>query len=104
MGVLADDIANALADIKGMDSTEVVDVTIAGTTVDGIVDVLETADEGGGLIVKRNQKSVVIVKDGLSALASEVAITVGGNAGFVHDSEPEGEDDRMTRILYVETP
>ena len=102
MGFLADDIANALADLKGMDSTEVVDVTIAGVTVDGIVDVLETADEGG-LIVKRNQKSVVIVKDGLSALASEVAITVGGNAGFVHDFEPEGEDDRMTRILYVET-
>lgn len=103
MGFLADDIANALTDIKGMDSTEVVDVTISGVTVDGIVDVLETADEGG-LIVKRNQKSVVIVKDGLSALASKVAITVGGNAGFVHDFEPEGEDDRMTRILYVETP
>ena len=102
MGFLADDIANALTDIKGMDSTEVVDVTISGVTVDGIVDVLETADEGG-IIVKRNQKSVVIVKDGLSALASEVAITVGGNAGFVHDFEPEGEDDRMTRILYVET-
>ena len=102
MGFLADDIANALADIKGMDSTEVVDVTISGVTVDGIVDVLETADEGG-IIVKRNQKSVVIVKDGLSALASKVAITVGGNAGFVHDFEPEGEDDRMTRILYVET-
>ena len=102
MGFLADDIANALADIKGMDSTEVVDVTISGVTVDGIVDVLETADEGG-LIVKRNQKSVVIVKDGLSALASKVAITVGENAGFVHDFEPEGEDDRMTRILYVET-
>ena len=102
MGFLADDIANALTDIKGMDSTEVVDVTISGVTVDGIVDVLETADEGG-LIVKRNQKSVVIVKDGLSALASKVAITVGGNAGFVHDFEPEGEDDRMTRILYVET-
>ena len=102
MGFLADDIANALTDIKGMDSTEVVDVTISGVTVDGIVDVLETADEGG-IIVKRNQKSVVIVKDGLSALASKVAITVGGNAGFVHDFEPEGEDDRMTRILYVET-
>ena len=102
MGFLADDIANALTDIKGMDSTEVVDVTISGVTVDGIVDVLETADEGG-LIVQRNQKSVVIVKDGLSALASKVAITVGGNAGFVHDFEPEGEDDRMTRILYVET-
>ena len=102
MGFLADDIANALADIKGMDSTEVVDVTISGVTVDGIVDVLETADEGG-LIVKRNQKSVVIVKDVLSALASKVAITVGGNAGFVHNFEPEGEDDRMTRILYVET-
>ena len=102
MGFLADDIANALADIKGMDSTEVVDVTIGGVTVDGIVDVLETADEGG-LIVQRNQKSVVIVKDGLSALASKVAITVGGNAGFVHNFEPEAEDDRMTRILYVET-
>ena len=102
MGFLADDIASALADIKGMDSTEVVDVTISGVTVDGIVDVLETADEGG-IIVKRNQKSVVIVKDGLSALASKVAITVGENAGFVHDFEPEGEDDRMTRILYVET-
>ena len=102
MGFLADDIANALTDIKGMDSTEVVDVTISGVTVDGIVDVLETADEGG-LIVKRNQKSVVIVKDGLSALATKVAITVGENAGFVHDFEPEGEDDRMTRILYVET-
>ena len=102
MGFLADDIASALADIKGMDSTEVVDVTISGVTVDGIVDVLETADEGG-IIVKRNQKSVVIVKDGLSALASKVAITVGGNAGFVHDFEPEAEDDRMTRILYVET-
>ena len=102
MGFLADDIANALTDIKGMDSTEVVDVTISGVTVDGIVDVLETADEGG-IIVKRNQKSVVSVKDGLSALASKVAITVGGNAGFVHDFEPEGEDDRMTRILYVET-
>ena len=102
MGFLADDIANALTDIKGMDSTEVVGVTISGVTVDGIVDVLETADEGG-LIVKRNQKSVVIVKDGLSALASKVAITVGENAGFVHDFEPEGEDDRMTRILYVET-
>ena len=102
MGVFDDDIANALADLKGVDSTEVVDVTISGVTVDGIVDVLETADEGG-LIVKRNQKSVVIVKDGLSALASKVAVTVGGNAGFVHDFEPEGEDDRMTRILYVET-
>ena len=102
MGFLTDDIASALADIKGMDSTEVVDVTISGVTVDGIVDVLETADEGG-IIVKRNQKSVVIVKDGLSALASKVAITVGGNAGFVHDFEPEAEDDRMTRILYVET-
>ena len=102
MGFLADDIANALTDIKGMDSTEVVGVTISGVTVDGIVDVLETADEGG-VIVKRNQKSVVIVKDGLSALASKVAITVGDNAGFVHDFEPEGEEDRMTRILYVET-
>ena len=102
MGFLADDIANALTDIKGMDSTEVVGVTISGVTVDGIVDVLETADEGG-LIVKRNQKSVVIVKDGLSALASKVAITVGENAGFVHDFEPEGEDNLMTRILYVET-
>ena len=102
MGFLADDIATALTDIKGMDSTEVVDVTISGVTVDGIVDVLETADEGG-LIVKRNQKSVVIKKGGLSALASKVAITVGENAGFVHDFEPEGEDDRMTRILYVET-
>ena len=102
MGFLTDDIANALVDIKGMDSTEVVDVTIGGVTVDGIVDVLETADEGG-LIVQRNQKSVVIVKDGLSALASKVAITVGGNAGFVHNFEPEAEDDRMTRILYVET-
>ena len=102
MGFLADDIANALTDIKGMDATEVVAVTIAGTTVDGIVDVLETADEAG-LTVKRNQKSVLIVKGGLSALASKVAITVGGNAGFVHNFEPEGEDDRMTRILYVET-
>lgn len=102
MGFLADDIANALADIKGMDATEVVDVTIAGTTVNGIVDVLETADEAG-LTVKRNQKSVLIVKGGLPSLASKVAITVGGNAGFVHNFEPEGEDDRMTRILYVET-
>ena len=102
MGFLADDIANALTDIKGMDATEVVKVTIGSESVDGIVDVLETADEAG-LTVKRNQKSVLIVKGGLSALASKVAITVGGNAGFVHDSEPEGEDDRMTRILYVET-
>ena len=102
MGFLADDIANALADIKGMDATEVVKVTIGSESVDGIVDVLETADEAG-LTVKRNQKSVLIVKGGLSALASKVAITVGGNAGFVHDFEPEGEDDRMTRILYVET-
>ena len=102
MGFLADDIANALTDIKGMDATEVVAVTIAGVTVNGIVDVLETANEAG-LTVKRNQKSVLIKKGGLSALASKVAITVGGNAGFVHDFEPEGEDDRMTRILYVET-
>ncbi len=102
MGVFDDDITNALADLDAIDGSEVVDVTVAGTTVDGIVDVLETADEGG-LTVKRNQKSVVIKKGGLSALASKVAITVGGNAGFVHDFEPEGEDDRMTRILYVET-
>ena len=103
MGVFADDIANALTDIKGMDATEVVAVTISGKTVDGIIDVLETADDVGGFAVKRNQKSVVIKKGGLPSLASKVAITVGGNAGFVHDFEPEGEDDRMTRILYVET-
>lgn len=103
MGFLDDDIANALTDIKGMDATEVVAVTIAGTTVDGIIDVLETADDAGGFSVKRNQKSVVVVKGGLPSLASQVAITVGGNAGVVQDSEPEGEDDRMTRILYVET-
>ncbi|KKK63123.1 hypothetical protein LCGC14_2997470 [marine sediment metagenome] len=102
MGVFDDDITNILTDLDGVDGSEVVDVVIAGTTVDGIVDVLETADEGG-LTVKRNQKSVVIKKGGLSSLASKVAITVGGNAGFVHDYEPEGEDDRMTRILYVET-
>ncbi len=102
MGVFDDDITNILTDLDGVDGSEVVDVVIAGTTVDGIVDVLETADEGG-LTVKRNQKSVVIKKGGLSSLASKVAITVGGNAGFVHDFEPEGEDDRMTRILYVET-
>ena len=102
MGVFDDDIANALTDLDGVDGSEVVDVTVDGTTVDGVVDVLETADEGG-IIVKRNQKSVVIKKGGLPSLASKVAITVGGNAGFVHDFEPEGEDDRMTRILYVET-
>ena len=102
MGVFDDDITNILTDLDGVDGSEVVDVVIAGTTVDGIVDVLETADEGG-LTVKRNQKSVVIKKGGLSSLASKVAITVGGNAGFVHNFEPEGEDDRMTRILYVET-
>ena len=102
MGVFDDDITNILTDLDGVDGSEVVDVVIAGTTVDGIVDVLETADEGG-LTVKRNQKSVVIKKGGLPSLASKVAITVGGNAGFVHNYEPEGEDDRMTRILYVET-
>ena len=103
MGLFDDDIANALTDLDGVDGSEVVDVTISGTTVDGIVDVLETADDAGGFAVKRNQKSVVIKKGGLPSLASKVAITVGGNAGFVHDFEPEAEDDRMTRILYVET-
>ena len=103
MGQFDDDITNALTDLDGVDGSDVVDVTVDGTTVDGIVDVLETADDAGGFSVKRNQKSVVIKKSGLPSLASKVAITVGGNAGIVHDFEPEGEDDRMTRILYVET-
>ena len=102
MGLFDDDIANALADLDGVDGSEVVTVTIGNETVDGIIDVLETADDAGGFSVKRNQKSVVIKKSGLSALASKVAITVGGTAGIVQDFEPEGEDDRMTRILYVE--
>ncbi len=103
MGVFDDDITNMLADLDAVDGSEVVKVTIGNESVDGIIDVLETADDAGGFTVKRNQKSVVIKKGGLSALASKVAITVAGNAGFVHDFEPEGEDDRMTRILYVET-
>ncbi len=103
MGVFDDDIASAITDLDGVDGSEVVAVTISGTTVDGIIDVLETADDAGGFTVKRNQKSVVIKKGGLPSLASKVAITVGGNAGVVHNFEPEGEDDRMTRILYVET-
>ncbi len=102
MGVFADDVASMLTDLKGVDATEVIAVTIAGTTVDGIIDILEEADEvGSGFAVKRNKTSVVIQKDGLASLASQVAIVVDGNAGFVHDFEPEGEDDRMTRIFYV---
>ena len=93
-----------LTDLKGVDATEVIRVTIAGETVDGIIDILEAADDvGSGFSVKRNKKSVVIKKDGLPSLASQVAIVVDGNAGVVHDFEPEGEDDRMTRIFYVET-
>ena len=102
MGAFDDDVTAVFADLKAMGET--VAVTIGNETVDGIKAVLEQEEiAGNGMRIKRSLKTVLIKKDGLSGLASKVAITVGGNAGFVHDFEPEGDDDRMTQIIYVET-
>ncbi len=102
MGVFDDDVTAVLADLKAMGET--VTVTIGNETVDGIKAVLEQEEvAGNGMRIKRSLKTVLIVKGGLGGLATKAAITVGGNAGIVHDFEPEGEDDRMTQIVYVET-
>ncbi len=100
MGVFADDITSMFNDLQGIDSTEVVDISIGGTTVDGIVDVEEDVLEGGGGIDRKSQVTFVrIAKGGLgAALMNGAKIVVNSVDYIVHDFYPDGPDNRMTVI------
>lgn len=103
MGVFDDDVANALNDLKGIDSTEVVKVTIGTTTVDGIRDVEEDV-VGAGEFERKVQRTTVLIKAGgfsSTELVEGATLTLDGVDYVVHDWEPEGVDGRMTAIMVT---
>ena len=99
MGVFDDDITNMLADLDAVDGSEVVDIEIGGTTVNGTVDVEQDIIEGGGIDRASEVTFVRIKQGGLgAALRNGAKIVVDSVNYVVHNFYPDGPDNRMTVI------